>query len=554
MPNANFKRLLFILLSLTLFGLIGCSGPKEKKASSLADAAELQKQGKNDAALVILEALAEEYPNDPSILRQIGEIFKAQGDTTMAAFFLEQAHQQSPNDIELLYQTYSALVAADQPAGVLLEKLATQSPESMTPGLWQELGKHYAEANKTQSALDAYLKGVNPDKVAPSAETAAAIGKLFIQLENPAQAERWLSLAADNDSPDALTALFGLLKLRLDRKNWEGAEAIISRIDKQFPGAVDASEWSSTRTELIGWRNAQEQMRADMAITEKAQKALEEAKKTVNATVAPDTSTEIDTPATNEPANTEGKAQIIADMEAAEALATTPALEADESAGSTEGTTTVTFDPNIAIQPAEPDLSFEVSYDQQSESTPTTYAVQSTTDVDAIESTLEDATTPIQTNNRPRPIEELLDEANAATIDKNYRLAITNYWQALGTANDRDDIWNLLSRAYLIDGQNKNAETTALEAIRLSPRDINYTLDYLRAAQRSKTPSEFFAELETAYDRFPESPEVTLSLARGYERIAKNNTAASTLYQRFIDLAPSHPLRPEAEAAIKRLQ
>ena len=120
--------------------------------------------------------------------------------------------------------------------------------------------------------------------------------------------------------------------------------------------------------------------------------------------------------------------------------------------------------------------------------------------------------------------------------------------------NNRPDIWNLLSRAYLIDGQSENAETAALEAIRLEPDEVAYTLDYLRIAQRTKTPDQFLSHLETAYDRFPASPEITLSMARAYERIQQDRPTARRLYQRFIDIAPNHPLVPEARDALTRLR
>jgi tetratricopeptide (TPR) repeat protein len=154
----------------------------------------------------------------------------------------------------------------------------------------------------------------------------------------------------------------------------------------------------------------------------------------------------------------------------------------------------------------------------------------------------------------PRSLEQLLADAESASMEHNYKQAIQLYWETLGRANARADIWNQLSLAYRLDGQAKNAETTALEATRLAPQEINYTLDYLRAIQRTKKPQDFLAELETTYDRFPSSPEIALSLARGYERISGNNSSAIVLYERFIQLAPNHPLRNEAEASITRLR
>ena len=125
---------------------------------------------------------------------------------------------------------------------------------------------------------------------------------------------------------------------------------------------------------------------------------------------------------------------------------------------------------------------------------------------------------------------------------------------ALGQNNKRANTWNELSKVYLINGQAKNAITAALEAIRLDPRNIQYVLDYLRVIQRVKKTTDFVKELESAYARFPESPEITLALARAYLHVNRNNFAAAKLYRRFIQLAPNHPLRPEAEKILARIQ
>lgn len=551
MPKANLKKALSIVLALTLIAVAGCTGPEEKKAQRLNEAVELRAAGDDTNALAILEGLANEYPNDTDILRQIGNIYSDQGDATMAAFFIEQAYRQNPDDIELLYQTYRAQEDADQAAAAaeLLETLAQTAPDAMTSELWVRLGQFRAREQKTQPALEAYLKGVNPEQSTPSSETAATIGNLFIQLDNLPQAERWFKIAANNDDPNALPALFGLLEINLRNKNWAESEAVIAQLDKQFPGALDASEWANARAELKRWRTAQDAMQAELAKAAEA-KAAAEAAKAEAAAAATTTSTD--------DLESSGKAQVIADLERAEAIADTPAIEVPP-AVTAETTTpavaegkTITFDPSIAIEPAEPDLGIEVSFDQQAAVTPTTYTVDQ--DSTVIESPAPKPTTAIPPATRTQSIDELVTEAESATLDRNFKRAIAIYWQALGRANNRADIWSLLSQVYIIDGQSKNAETTALEAIRLSPGNISYTLDYLRVVQRTKAPADFLAELETAYDRFPRSPEIALSLARAYERISQNNTAADALYSRFIELAPNHPLRTEAEAALSRLR
>ena len=583
MLKANFKSAFFITLTTTLIVFVGCSSPEEKKAAQIGEALTLAEQGSGAEALKLLEELSAQYPNDIRILESMGQVYASEGDATMAAFFLEQAHLQSPEDDELLYQTYRSLEAAGQPVGHLLEKLAEQAPDTMTPDLWKRLGQTRKAENKVQSALDAYLKGVDPESAKPSAETAAAIGQLYAKVGNFAQAETWLELAADNDDPNALTALFELLEINLRQKDWSGAEAVVTQLDKQFPGAVEASQWQQARQELLRWRKAQDEMKAKLAAAEEAKKAAAaeanaeanaegeaEAEAEKEATAereATDTSSDNDTSGETETVATEGKAQAIADMEAAEAMADAPAIEIGpnegdiamvEESGETAVRQTITFDPSIAIEPADPEITFEVDFDQAPLAGETSYRVDNTTPIESVEAfssvEIEDPTETIRSTERPATIEELLADAETAELDRDFKSAIRKYWAAISIANNRAEIWNLLSRAYLVDGQLNNADTTALEAVRLAPREVAYTLDYLRVAQRTKQPEAFLRELETAYARFPASPEITLSLARAHERISEQTETARNLYLRFVDIAPNHPLVPEARAAAARLR
>ena len=580
MLKANFKSAFFITLLSTLILLAGCSSPEEKKAAQIKEAHHLAEGGDSAQALELLETLSAEYPNDIEILNSIGQIYAAEGDTSMAAFFLEQAYLQAPDDTERLFQAYQSLEAAKQPAGHLLETLSTQAPEAMTPDLWIRLGQIRHAENKLQPSLDAYLKGVDPEKAKPSSEVAASIGQLFVKVGNLPQAEAWLEMAADSDDPDALTALFGLLEINLRQKDWAGAEAIIAQLDKQFPGAVEASQWQQARKDLVRWRATQDAMQAKLAKAEAEKTAAEANVETVAQAGTEGAQREaIDQGSVDKETNGEGKAQVIADLEAAEAMANAPAIETEIPEGEADGlaiegdavqagSQAINFDPSIVIEPADPEITFEVSYDPAPTAGSTTDSVdnnpadESFTAVSAEPAGRTDAfqtmdmNTPaesIRPSERPRTIEERLADAEMAELDRNFTSAIQQYWAAINIANNRAEIWNLLSRAYLVDGQLNNAETAALEAVRLEPSGVAYTLDYLRVAQRTKEPVAFLAELETAYDRFPDSPEITLSLARAHERISEQTETARNLYLRFIDIAPNHPLVPEARAAAARL-
>lgn len=582
MSKANFNRAFFFTLLLTALLLAGCSSPEERKEARIEEARELSELGEYTAAIEILESLAAEHPNDLGVLSSMGSVYSAEGDHTMAAFFLEQAHLQDPEDDELLFEAYQSLEAADQPAGHLLEKLAEQAPDAMDSQLWSRLAQKRQADNRIQPALDAYLKSTDAETA--GAETAAAIGQLYIKIGNRPQAEAWLERAADNDDPNALTALFGLLEIELQQKDWPGAEATLAELEERFPGAVAASEWNEAREELERWREAQDAMQAKLARAE-AEKEAAEAEaaeaETAAAAEAEDGATEAGAVARSEndsdDESTEsegGKAQVITDVESAEAMANTPAIEmpgtelVDAGLGSDDAG--VRFDPNIVIEPADPDVSFEVDFDQASEANLATYRVDPAEPaplpqaIDLADSTdlngaLGDGSpgappSSDTSGGGPRSIEELLADAELAERDRDFKSAIRKYWAAISISNNRPELWNNLSRAYLIDGQVNNAETAALEAVRLDPREVAYTLDYLRVAQRSKNADAFMADLETAYDRFPGSPEITLSLARAYERIAQENETARSLYRRFIDIAPNHPLVPEARSAIARTE
>ena len=557
MLNANFKSVFLITLITISVWLAGCKSPEEKKAAQIKDALSLSEKGSNAEALKMLEELATQYPDDIVILKSIGLIYKADGDAGMASLFLEQAYLQSPDDTELLFQTYQSLDAAKQPASHLLEKLAERAPESMTPELWTRLGQARQAANQVQPALDAFLKGVEPDKAKPAPESAAAIGQLFVKVGNLPQAESWLKMAADSDDPNALTALFNLLEINLRQNNWADAEATIAQLDTQFPGAVEASQWQQARQELVRWRESQEEMKATLAKAQANKKAIQ--------TEARATTVEIETSQVvksdedsggSETVITEDKAQIIADMEAAEAMADTPAIEiAEEADDLIEDNKSIVSDPSITLDTTDPKTTADVDYSQVATAEETAAEQAPTPIVEAFPtSEAEPTTVTLPPSSPPQTVEELMADAEAATLDRDFKSAIRKYWTAISIANNRAEVWNLLSRAYLVDGQLNNAETTALEAVRLEPRRVAYTLDYLRVAQRSLAPEDFLAELETAYARFPVSPEITLSIARGHELISQDRSAARNLYLRFIDIAPNHPLIPQAQNAVARLR
>ena len=529
----HFHRLILILAA--LLAVTACTDPETARRNQLDNAINLQANGQSEEALTILQSLLETNPQDPELLQLIGEIYQKTNDLNLAALYLEQAALNAPENIELLYQAYLALEAADEDSLPILRQLATRAPEAMKPELWFRLGSSLAAANETQAALDAYLKGIPNDAALIAPETANAIATLFLQLDNKALAERWFKIAAQDSGPEALTALLGLLEIKLAAADWPAAETLIAQLDQRFPGAVDASDWATTaRSELKTWRTAQQELSETLKNTQ-----TETAASSDTAPAEPEAEAQ---PQPDAPAST--KSIAAEEFDAMEALANKPAIESTET-----GINDIQFDPGITIQPADPSLD-----------TSTPAAVDPDPDPDPAPAP---APAPPAVTDSPEPValqellpprrEQLLTEAENAKLQRDFKGAIRLYWQALGIDNTTPETWSQLSQTYTLNGETRNAETTALEAVRLAPTEVPYTLDYLRIAQRSKSPKAFLAELKIAFDRFPNNPEITLSLARALQRISEDRSAATALYQQFIQQFPRHPLRPEAEAALATL-
>jgi len=148
-----------------------------------------------------------------------------------------------------------------------------------------------------------------------------------------------------------------------------------------------------------------------------------------------------------------------------------------------------------------------------------------------------------------------LEEARRLADQGLYEPAIRLYSRALLRQPENARLWYELSRLYLEDNQLENAELMALEALRRNNTNIRYQLNFLRVVQRKYEPSRLMAELRLAKERFPRSPEITIALANGFERILGDGPSALIYYREFLELAPeNHPRRDEARQAIRELQ
>jgi len=148
----------------------------------------------------------------------------------------------------------------------------------------------------------------------------------------------------------------------------------------------------------------------------------------------------------------------------------------------------------------------------------------------------------------------LLSQARRHKEAGQYPDAIKKY-RALLNIDDRSaQVWSEMADTYLSDNQSSMARIMSFKAIRRDPSNLFYTLQYLQLTRQTQPPQRFFNELSQAKKIFPNSPEITLDMARAYNTIKSNRRRATALYREFLKVASNnHPDRATANAELKAL-
>jgi len=480
-----------LLLGLLLGVLWGCSDPEARYEGQLESARAAIEDGDYDKALEVLNPLAERYPDRAEVLEAIGEAQEESGNRFFAALFYERAANLDP-EYAGLWWTAAQLFAAEEERVKALN--AVDSYLEFFPDnaeAWRFSADLLARENRIQSALSAHLRAERQDGPTRNPAYAAEMGRLYLQAGNPAQADAYFRTAAESAPEDRLSALLGQLTVAYRAENFARAESLIESLDEEFPGAVEASAIASAREQVKMWRVAQDAIAEELARLETEEAEAEESD--AEREEASDGSEE-----TGEEETPDGEN----DMEGGTRVA-----EADEEGVEGDGGST----GKMAGTEAE-------------------------------------AEKPPPPPPPPPPTAAELAEAalDAGEPDEATRL----YWKAVRTEGDDPGIWADLSRAALASGDPETAEIAILEALRRNPDDLQFTLTYLNVIQQSRSQARFLEELEDAYERIPNSPDIVLSMARVYAQPGRNPANAAFFYRKFLEMAPDHP---EAVAARREL-
>jgi len=505
MLKKSFPILIVLLVIIFLYLIFSNNNAPLTKEALIKDATRLLEKGQPQSALTIIESNAGNFSIDASILKLIGLSHQKLGDPYTASAILLSAYELEPENTSLLILNFKCQKEAGLNLEDLIIKVAEQAPDTLEVSDWSQVSKLYSQKGSFQSAIDAQFKALGTDRISKDipAEYALNIAQNYLRLNDIEASRPWFKLVAESESIESLSAQLALIDIEFKAQNWAKLEQYLAILNERFPGALASSQYADIDT-MIKKGKAQGQ---DKVATRKVARQSKGSSKDLF----------------NDIEDLDQLANRIAESNAATSSNVEEGIEG----------LPIQYNPDISIQPADP----------YSEDAPSSENLNPSMDV----------TEPALLALDAKAVELMIVKANNAVLENDFNNATEIYRQILESYPKRHDLWSRLSQVYLANGELNSAEETALQAIKLRPNNIPYTLDYLTVAQKTKSEVRLLSELISASNRFPNNPQITLSLARAYDRTNRYGFKAVQSYKQFIALAPNHSLRSEAESAIERL-
>jgi len=471
----------------TLFFLFfGCADPEPTVDERVAQAETLLDAGQIDSAILILEQVQESNPERVDALEALAFAYSAQGDPMLASLNFLKIAEIVPSQPEYLLYAAESLLEAGDPKGAIDQYRAYLHARPSDRAIWVTLADLYRSRGRTTEALDAYLAA---EQVEPRSQQRIALGRLYLQSGNLAQAQAWFARAIEGDQEYRDEALLGLLETAIRAKRFADAEALVTQIDEEYPGRLNRSELDSVRDQLAEWRRRQDA-----------------AKEAVAALEPPTRETPAETqPAPPPAASTEAGAAGPPSADAAE-VAATEAEQTAPSPGDEEPTDAGEEDVTAAeVDPPADDAARHLALARENS-----------------------------------------DQGNLAE-------AIRHYKRALVLNDSQPEVWAELSEAYLQNGDNRWAQATASEAVRRDPDNPRLVLQFIRAGQRTMNQQRLLEEMEKAYRIFPDQPEIVLVLARAYRDAGNRRNALLLYRRFLELVPQDYPSRSQVESELTEL-
>jgi tetratricopeptide (TPR) repeat protein len=248
---------LVTLLTMVLFLSAACTNPDKTVEKKFAQAQEQLEAGQTEEAIGLLEELNQTYPDRLDVVEFLAFTHARNNNPRKAAEFFSEAARLAPDRSDLLLFAAQALEeAGDLDAASSHYRLYIVDNFNDFSG-WRALAEVEEQRGRHRDAIDAYL---NVYRIRPGDTAAVALGNLFLQLNNTAQAHHWYRTALEKRGEAAPQALLGLLRINLEEENWTRAQELITELDTRYPGQLDRTELAEARNELRRWREAREEL------------------------------------------------------------------------------------------------------------------------------------------------------------------------------------------------------------------------------------------------------------------------------------------------------
>lgn len=524
------------LLAALALALAGCGEKSSSPEELLIEAQAMSAAGKLGEAISLLELYDQENPGNFPIVEQLAFLYGEADDPATSAMFFARAAEIDPSQAEhLLFAAQAWQNAGDIDSTINLYRqyiLARPDDHSARAAL----SDLYYLSGDLDEARNTLLRS---NRLAPKSGVQVRLGELFLESGNLALAQQWFDSAARFGDDNRDEALLGLLEVVIRGNRFADADQLITVIDEEFPGRLDASNLAAIRPQLENWRTQQA-----AAVT--AAEGLQG-----NRTPAVNAAAEQETPASDE-ANATAEASGTTSSGEATAVDDRPTTEsmtvAEVAANQEASPTTDISPPDKEERVAQVEANME-SFIVPEPANPSDGPL-SLFPTDNSETSSSAIIASVPTGN---DYSSYLAQARDAFTNERFAESIKLYHRSLARSSSDPVVWSELSEAQRRAGEYQTAIASAREAMRRAPDSPEIRLQFLRVAENVLRREAVLQEMEQARRDFPLQPEFTLLLARAYRELGSNRFA-QRYYRDFLRIAPpSHPEFATAEAELGAL-
>jgi Flp pilus assembly protein TadD len=535
-----------LLFCLWVSVFTGCLDTSYRIEQTIKDALSQVDSGKTTAAINKLEALQTKHPNNADIAEALGIAYRERNNHTQAANNFLKSVRLSRNKVSLLVDAANSLVLADRKEDAVerFQEYLELFPEDGES--WLLLGRIQYELNQEDEATHSLTRGLLlSSEDSHSVKDYMILGNLYLREGDFPQSDYYFNtaLSVADGQPEEPEIVIGLMISSVQQEDWQVASAFLSRLTLNHQD-YRSTEEVSRLAELIETMIVQE----NAAAAERLQESTEEVPNESASTV----------PDEVEPMAEETTPEAGVDDEPDEAVVDASANEVDQTVSDEDPAVDGSAEDDLSqLEAPDGELSDSQEIDLGADlanmgnaNLEETQFISEETDSEGLEPIDSGGDDPDLTGPYSPPENEvdlLVEKSRQLILEGDFPQAIRVAWDAVNKDSSRPSAWFMVSYAYAQYGQFLNAETAALEAMRLNPNNKKIVFHYLSVIQRSQSANRFHDELVRAYNRFSNDPDMILAMARSYIRIKNDIDNAEVLYRRFLELAPNHPRASEVE-------